>query len=116
MLARVLAIALFGVAAIAAPLPAEEAAKPGPIGFLGPLLVGEAALGAAALGAGALGAGALASGATGAVLGSGLRRGRPQVVVVPAGSNGPYQAGPPQGPYRAGPPQGPYRQGPYRPL
>jgi hypothetical protein len=105
MLARVLAIALFGVAAIAAPLPAEEAAKPGgPVGLLGPLLLGEAALGAAALGAGAIGAGA-----TGAVLG-GRRRGRPQVVVVPAGS-APYPA-----PYQAGPAPAPYRQGPYRPL
>jgi hypothetical protein len=98
MLARVLAIALFGVAAIAAPLPAEDAAKPGPFLALGlgPLLAGEAALGAAALGAGALGATALGAGATGAVLGNGIRRGRPQVVVV--------QGGPPaQGPYR-----GPY--------
>jgi hypothetical protein len=107
MFARVLAIALFGVAAIAAPLPAEDAAKPGGIGFLGPLLAGEAALGAAALGAGALGAGALGAGATGALLGNGLRRGRPQVIVVPAGSNGPYQAAPAPGPYR---------QGPYRPY
>jgi hypothetical protein len=94
MLARIIALAIFGIAA-AAPVPEEqanEAAKPGVpfIGLGAPLLLGEAALGAAALGAAGTGAAA-------GLLGG--RRGRPQVIVVPSGSAGPYTQGP-QGPYR----------------